>query len=321
MKTAIEYWYEGSLPPLKPVRVVATIEAQCNLACLHCYWAHDMGFKSISDWTPAIKKLREFNVPLLYAGRLLTKAGSNFLRECRETLSGLEIGIIDNGYTILDYPEFLADYAYINISIDGDTKAHDTQRNKSGSSQRAWDAIFELKKQGFDPIITSAFSPFSFDGWERFEEKAAEHNVPISSTLVWDVAETAKRGTAIFTDTRLLKEAFAQLTRGVPKIINIYSQSHIHVLSDMLTEYEWAMDTDAGDSFTATLPTGTVIVYRPATLIGVAEAGLRWDGKFYTSSSYLENVEYGLVTPEWCDKLSEHMKAESSLWKYILERR
>jgi hypothetical protein len=321
MKTPIEHWHDGALSFFPPLRTVATIEAQCNLSCHHCYWAHDMKHSSINDWKPAVERIKALRTPLLYAGRLLTKAGSSFLSTCVERIPGLSLGIIDNGYTILNYPEFLPRYEHINISIDGFEKAHDMQRNKVGSFRKAWETVLEMKTQGFDPIIASAFSPFSFEGWDRFEHLLAEHDVPISATLVWDLPEPAKRATATFQEKTLMVDAFRTLLEGVPKIINIYSIKHAVALTNILSEFTWNLDTDAGDCMTATVPSGTVIVYRPASVVAIAEVALRWDGRFYTTNSYSANTEYDLVSKQWLRELNIHVRKEREIWQSILERR
>ena len=261
----------------KPHRFVATIEARCNLACNHCYWAHDINVPSVKDWTTTVARITNYDAPVFYAGRMLTKAGASFLRECVN--QNIDISIVDNGYTILNYSEFLPKYQNIDISIDGDRDAHDIQRGKTGAFSKAWKTVLELKRQGFDPTIAAAFSPLSFNGWERFEQLLAEHDTPLSSTLVWSLPETKKRGTAVIEDKDILR-AFEKLSNGIPKLINVYAREHVMALDPIFKSLKWGFSSK-GDGFLANIG-DTIIYYRPTSLSALLEAEVLWDGDIYT---------------------------------------
>lgn len=308
----IRNWLNANLNEMEPVRIVATIEAQCNLKCLHCYWSHDMGFKSRSNWDEQIQKIKQMGLPLLYAGRMLTKAGPNFLREC--VSQGVGFSIIDNGYTILNEPSFLPLYTGINISIDGWRDAHDKQRAKTGAFDRAWATILELKRQGFDPTVAAAYSPLSFEGWEKFEDLLATHDVPISSTLVWSLPETAKRSAGFMSDLLVVK-AFEKLMGGIPKLINLYAPEHIKLLWPILKEFSWKEDHVDGDCLVTTLDNGTTILYRPPSVVSVGEVVLHWDGEFYTPPTYGEKVPLKDVGPQYFHRIHKLNQEELLLWK------
>jgi hypothetical protein len=271
-----------------------------------------MGFKSIEDWSEAVVRIKQIGKPLLYAGRLLTKAGTAFLREC--VAQKVEFSIIDNGYTILNVPNFLSLYTDINISVDGWRDAHDMQRGKIGSFDKAWETILELKRQGFDPTVASAFSPLSFEGWEKFEDLLAMHDVPLSSTLVWSLPETAKR-TANLKDDRMVLKAFEKLMGGIPKLINLYAPEHVKVLSPILKELRWQVDQTDGDCLVANLENGTSILYRPPSVVAVGEIVLHWDGRFYTPPTYGAKVPLDGVNPSYFERIQSLNQEELVLWK------
>lgn len=309
----INKWLQKALNAIDPIRIVATIEAQCNLKCLHCHWSHDMNHKSVDDWSSAVNTIKQFDVPLLYAGRILTKAGTAFLSECLN--QNLTFSIIDNGYTILTRPQFLHVYGNIDISIDGWRDAHDTQRGKNGSFDRAWNTILELKNQGFDPTVASAFSPISFRDWDRFEDMLSEHDVPLSSTLVWALPETAKRGTAIFKNDSDVIKAFERLMGGIPKLISLYATEHLEILRPVLTGLRWRKDAVNGDCLVTTLGNGTSIIYRPPSVVAVGEVVLHWDGEFYTSPTYGNKHHLARVDRKFFEEVRRLNEVELKTWR------
>jgi MoaA/NifB/PqqE/SkfB family radical SAM enzyme len=277
----INDWLEKRLSTLSPIRIIATVEAQCNLACAHCYWAHDLKEKSVLEWDTVVQKIASYNVDVAYAGRLLTKAGLSFINAC--VRHGVrEMGIVDNGYTIWNADEnLLRRFEYINISIDGWREQHDTQRGRVGSFDVAWESVLRLKEMGLDPIVATAISPITWENWDRFEGLLSEWNIPLSSTLVLEVPVVRDRAIAVLKTTRDKRRAFEILIGGMPKIVNIYELEYIKVLMPILKDFKWELDTFAGDSLVARLPSDTYVVYRPKSVQWSGELTLRWDGKFY----------------------------------------
>lgn len=311
----ITKWRQGTLDAHQPLRVVATIEARCNLACQHCYWAHDLNFQSAKDWAAAVARVKELGVPLVYAGRILGQAGAAFLREC--VRQGVEFSIVDNGYTVLTQPDLLPLYRGIEISIDGWREAHDAQRNRVGAFDKAWSTVLELKRWGLDPVVDAAFSPLSFEGWEKFEALLAEHDVPLSCTLVWALPETAKRGTAVFREDETVRCAFEKLLGGIPKLINLYAPEHIRPLRDILRRFEWREDESDGDCLVAKLTNGTEIAYRPPSVAALSELVLHWDGKFYTPPTYGAKMPLEQVGPEYVESMRKIAAAELADWNAV----
>lgn len=300
-----------------PIRVIATTEAKCNLACSHCYWSHEMQFKTISNWDPIVSELGSLKVPLFFAGRVLTQNGAEFLRLCIERKACSELGIVDNGFTILKFPELLPSYTTINISIDGWREEHDTQRGRVGAFDTAWNAVLELKRQGFDPVVSSALSPLTTNKWERFESLLAENDVPISSTLVWALPNPKDRDRAVFHGEKEMHLAFEKLLQGIPKLINIYSFEQVQILWPLLKELAWKMDMEVGDCLSAGLPNGTTIIYRPTSLTSVAEQSLEWDGIFYTPFTYGMKTPITMADDSYFRWVAKVNAQELELWSQI----
>jgi len=316
----IEHWLDNSLSSvetLHPIRVIATTEPKCNLACEHCYWPHDLVRAELCDWQDAITYLKPLHIPLFFAGRILNEKGARFLRPLIEQQACSELGIVDNGTTIMDYPEFFPYYRTVNISIDGWRDEHDRQRRKKGSFDTAWNTVLKLKDLGLNPIIASAISPLTINKWPLFEELLMEHNVSMSSTPVMPFPETERRKVSMFDSKSELRRAFEILLDGMPKLVNLYDISYVDLIKDILKSSEWSVDRESGDCIKAVLPTRTIIVYRPVSLLSIAELSLQWDGKFYTSSTYGFHTDIGEINRAHFDRVAQMNKKELEVWSQI----
>jgi hypothetical protein len=315
----IDAWVDNTLAAngrLENRRVIATVESVCNLRCEHCYWSHNIGKARKINWDEPVKTLKSLSVPLFFAGRILNETSARFLRTVIEQNATPELGIVDNGLTILDYPEFFPRYSSINISIDGWKQDHDKQRGRSGLFDIALETLLELHRLGLDPVVSSAISPITVGNWQKFEEILTEHNIPMSATLVWDLPETAKRGTAVFASESKIREAFELLVTGMPKLINLYSLDHVRILSEQLAQFSWKQG-EGGDCLTTTLHNGTIILYRPVSVVSVVELDLEWDGVFYTPPTYGLKHNSNAVPQGFFAKVQEQRNAEFELWSHI----
>ncbi|MBP7811449.1 MAG: hypothetical protein KA054_01240 [Candidatus Moranbacteria bacterium] len=313
--THIEQWLQGQLRIVQPTRVDAVPVAECNLTCEHCFWPH--GIRSPKDgnvWDRHADQIAKWGVPVVYAGRTLTKRGERFIEACLSR--DIPIGIVDNGYTLLRREDLLPRYTHINISLDGAPEAHDRQRQKAGSFDTAWNTILALKAEGYDPIVSSAFSPWSFEGWDELEMRLRDHDVPMSVTLVLAFPETAKRGTVTFVDKKSVRKGFETLLSGIPKLIHLYGREFVIILKDLLKELAWK-PSGTGDSLVADTPNGSKMVYYPDSVITLANVILLWDGEFYLAwgKERLRLTDYSLEHGEQVNALN---KQELELWGSIL---
>jgi MoaA/NifB/PqqE/SkfB family radical SAM enzyme len=240
----------------------------------------------------------------------LAPRGERLIEEC--LTKGIPVGIIDNGYTLWRREDLLPRYTHINVSIDGAREAHDRQRGKEGAFRVAWDTIVRLKKLGYDPVVSTAFSPFSFAGWGEFEALLEDNDVPMSVALVLSFPETARRGLANFTSNELVKKGFDLLLGGIPKLINLYGPEYVGVLRNTLNEFAWSPSED-GDSLTAVTPNGSVIHYYPDSLVAASHAVLRWDGEIYFTWGK-ELLPMKEISPQLESEVRALNRQELALW-------
>ncbi len=313
--THMDLWLQGQLYDVQPARVDAVPVAECNLRCEHCFWPH--GIKSPKDninWGIHADQIAKWDVPVVYAGRILTKRGERFIEKC--LARDIPIGIVDNGYTIMRREDLLPRYAHINISLDGAPEAHDRQRRKVGSFDHAWNTILRLKALGYDPIVSTAFSPWSFDDWSEFEARLRDFDVPVSVALVLAYPETVKRGSVIFTDRKSVRKGFETLLSGIPKLINLYNLEFVRILRDSLREFSWA-PSDAGDSLYAETPNGSRIIYYPDSVTTTSSVMLYWDAQFYLPWGK-QFLKYDEFSPEHGEKVNALNRQELELWYPVL---
>ncbi len=331
-------WLDGKLsnaPEIAPVRIVVTADASCNLQCEHCYWEHDIpnGPPKL-DWLPAVERINQFHalaerndatLQVVYAGRILSKRGARFMDSLfsdakikdpkKPDQSGIDLAMIDNGYTIFNRPEFLPWYQYVNISVDGWREGHDRQRRKEGSFDVAWGAILKLKEQGYDPISASALGPLTTPNWEKFEELLLNHDVRSSVTFVWDMAATKKRQVASIGSDKELISIFETLVAGVPKLINLYGLDHVRALMPYLKNLDWSADEYSGDGLMAEC-NGSRILYRPVSTGFFREIEVLWDGSFKTIES-CGRASVDSLTEDHLKKVYDLAQEEREVWKDV----
>lgn len=307
-------WLAGDLGKIYPKQILATLSANCNLACRHCYWKHDTQIQPNFDLGAAVKQCQEFgNVPLIYCGRILNQTGARFLTLYHQQ-TGLKPSIIDNGWTILNCPELLLIYDQISISIDGLAWAHDWQRNKAGAFDKAWQTVLKLKGMGLDPVVATAVSKTTLTTWTEFEKLLTKHDIPLSCSIVWLLPATKKRGQVSVSKNEISK-IFEFLISGIPKLINLYSTEQIEILMPILKKFNWQMkDT----YFTTTLTNGIMIVYRPPSLVAISELDLLWDGKFYTTVALEKKYLFNKLDKSFFRAVNKKRLKEVAVWKKII---
>ena len=185
----IEKWYTKGFDYIEPQIVIANITPRCNLKCSHCYWSHNIKESSIDDWSKSVKEIKKLNCYVVYAGRILSQNGAKFVNLFHKETSQ-KLGIIDNGWTILNHPDILPLFDQISISIDGQKKDHDRLRNKNGAWDYSMKTLRKLKSKDYDPVVSSVITPFNLKNWYIFEEILEMEDIPMSSTFVWDLPQT-----------------------------------------------------------------------------------------------------------------------------------
>ena len=261
----------------KPKYVAVTLESDCNLFCKHCYWTHNKeNAPQVLDWLPQIQQLVDWDTEVAYAGRTLTKRGVQFIERYHKA-SGKQVGIVDNGYTILNHPRIMPLYEYVNISVDGIARDHDVQRGKKGACEVAWKAIFALKQAGLDPIISTCVSPINIGNWDAFEEQVCESDTRMSCTPVLGVKGNKGR-MPLFSEIEL-RIAFKKLLSGCGKLIKLADPAHVRALLPILREFTWKVDEVSYE----TEVDGVLLSYQPLSLDTLTGRNLSWNGKFYVN--------------------------------------
>lgn len=312
----IKTWLEGNINSLNITRMDANPVAECNLRCKHCLWPHEIRFsKKEIFWKTHADYIARLGIPVNYAGRTLNERGERFIEECLNR--NISVGIIDNGYTILRREDFLPKYTHINISLDGSSEVHDYQRGKIGSFDVAWRTILRLKELGYDPIVSTAFSPLSFKDWCNFEARLREFDIPMSVTLVVSYPETVRRNLVNFVDDKLVIRGFNTLLRGIPKLINLYDLRFVRILKNTLKKFSWR-PSDVGDSLTAETSNGSKLIYYPDSIMSASSLVLHWDGEFYFvfKKKLIKVKEFSPVYGRQINVLNNQ---ELRLWNYILK--
>lgn len=144
--------YESNLPTLGEIIFTSV----CQFKCQHCFYHSDYSrfntCLSPEQWKRIIKNIyddlgiRTF----IHCGRSMDDTGITVLKWMRQTFDDIQIGLIDNGISLVPYlkelPAIQPDW--IDISIDGMEKEHDLQRKQSGSFKKALSTISYLRQKG-----------------------------------------------------------------------------------------------------------------------------------------------------------------------------
>lgn len=152
-----------------PLHISLDITKKCNLRCMHCY--NDSGFSNDDDLSDTeVLQLAEQIIKVEPYSFCFCGGEPMLRRELMYEIinmfkqHGIHSSCVSNGYFIsLDVANELkkAGLNTIQISLDGDQKAHDKLRNVVGAYKKAISAIENLKKVQINVGI--AFSPTSWN--------------------------------------------------------------------------------------------------------------------------------------------------------------
>ena len=329
----IDQWLNG-YTHFEPNKATVNVTLHCNLTCKHCYHIHlnesslqevflgrDTFLPGSKDWTGVVERFKKDfpTVPLTYAGRVLIPRGVQFIKDYHSRV-GRQVSIIDNGYFIMRWIDEIGPMLdQIVISIDGWKDYHDWQREKEGAWDVAWQAVLDLKKLGFDPIVASAIRKPALKNWRRFEDLLEEHDVPLTATHVWEeLPVTEERGTVGSSEADEIIEVLEELTRhkSYVGLVNVYSQQQVVAAKSLLSRLSWSPEEDV---MSAAMPNGGVLAHRPPTVSAMCEISVDDKGSFGTSSdnlSLIKSIEIA-GTDEYLSLIESHRSKELSLWEEI----
>jgi len=122
----VQQWKNGSIQDIPHFRrLVVTPEPNCNLACDHCYFAHNKvnPGPDIIDWSECIDTALSENILVFCAGRIITPRVIRFCEEYLRTANTqskpTHLSLVDNGYTVFNLEHLFDQIETFNISIDG----------------------------------------------------------------------------------------------------------------------------------------------------------------------------------------------------------
>ncbi len=282
-------WQCGRFESSTPTLIGVTTTSHCNLRCQHCYWEHDMKERSQHEWDDSIRQIDAWGAEAVFAGRILSPPGIKFIRHFHN-LTGKRVHLIDNGQDglVFKHLDLLDCIDQISISIDGEPEAHDVQRNKQGSFQEAWKMVLALKDMGRDPIVSCAISYLQLPSWKRFEERLADHDVPLSVALYQMSESPRRRGELPMLEERSVTNQIHSVIfdeDAIPKIVNLYDVDHMEALAPSLSTLAWEPLVGGAAGWVAEVSQNQVkIVLRLPSIQTVSEQALLWDGKFYDNA-------------------------------------
>ncbi len=149
--------YESNLPELGAIIFTSTCQCNCQHCIYHIDYSKFNACLSSDQWKRIIRNIYDdLGIKtFIHNGRSIDGAGINVLKWMRQEFSDIQIGLIDNGMSLIPYLNELHDIQpdWIDISIDGMEKEHDLQRNQMGFFKNTFRTISYLLQQDMSPKI------------------------------------------------------------------------------------------------------------------------------------------------------------------------
>ncbi len=133
----------------------------CTFKCKHCIYApsfarFNQGL-TVDDWDTILADLaRGLHIgTFVYGGRSVSEEGLEVLSRLRRSRPAAQVGLIDNGISMLPLREKIFDVAadWIDSSLDGLEADHDRQRGKAGSFRAGLEGAQWLVENGAAPKV------------------------------------------------------------------------------------------------------------------------------------------------------------------------
>jgi MoaA/NifB/PqqE/SkfB family radical SAM enzyme len=133
----------------------------CEFTCQHCIYPPSFARAnrglSVEQWDWILENIAQ-NLGIrtfVYGGRSLSAEGLEVLTGLRRRFPDAQIGLIDNGISMLPLRDRLADVQaeWIDVSLDGQEKEHDLQRGRSGSFRAGLEGVQWLVRNGIAPKV------------------------------------------------------------------------------------------------------------------------------------------------------------------------
>lgn len=157
IKQKLRQVYESNLPELGAIIFTSTCQCNCQHCIYHIDYSKFNACLSSDQWKRIIRNIYDdLRIKtFIHNGRSIDGTGINVLKWMRQEFPDVQIGLIDNGMSLIPYFDELHDIQpdWIDISVDGMEKEHDFQRNRAGLFKETFKTISRLLQEDMAPKI------------------------------------------------------------------------------------------------------------------------------------------------------------------------
>jgi len=133
----------------------------CEFQCQHCVYppsyARQNSELTIREWGQILLDIVQgLGIKtFVYGGRSFSLVGLEALVQLRKRFPHINIGLIDNGISLIKYREILHSIRpdWIDISLDGQEQEHDLQRGRVGSFRAGLEGVLWLVRNRVTPKV------------------------------------------------------------------------------------------------------------------------------------------------------------------------
>ena len=150
--------YESNLPTLGELIFTSVCQYRCQHCIYHTDYSKHNARLTVDQWKNVIRSIynhigiRKF----IHCGRSIDDTGVETLKWMRQSFNDIQIGLIDNGISLIPYLDELdaVQPDWIDISIDGMEKEHDLQRRQPGSFKKTLNTLSYLNQKDSVPKVS-----------------------------------------------------------------------------------------------------------------------------------------------------------------------
>lgn len=150
--------YESNLPTIGELIFTSVCQYRCQHCIYHTDYSKHNARLTVDQWKNVIRSIynhisiRKF----IHCGRSIDDTGIETLKWMRQSFNDIQIGLIDNGISLIPYLDELDAIQpdWIDISIDGMEKEHDLQRRQPGSFKKTLNTLSYLNQKDSVPKIS-----------------------------------------------------------------------------------------------------------------------------------------------------------------------
>ncbi|MBI3268132.1 MAG: radical SAM protein [Planctomycetes bacterium] len=205
------------------------VTLRCNAKCDFCPYWHTKAESKLDSYVPILKKFDPMYVGITGGEPLLRKDITKIIRDIRENLDFIWIGLITHGQLLTVDKAVEMEQAGLDelaISLDYMDERHDKVRGIPGLFHHIADVAPKLAARGMDVKFNSIIMRENFREMPAFARKAAEWGVRVSFTCYneWKVGNVDHRVQA--EEMHELREVLRELKHLKRTLGNISSSEH-----------------------------------------------------------------------------------------------